>query len=299
MEAWSNWIYESLGITHTVQYDIGATLLIFLIVILLRKLFLRLMMRHNSDIKTRYNWIKSSSYISYIIILFFITPIWIKELHSFGTFFGLLSAGLAVALKDPISNFFAWIYIILKKPFEMGDRIQIGKSEGDILDISFFEFTLLEIKNWVEADQSTGRIVHVPNGLLFTQPVINYNQAMDYIWHEIPVMVTFESNWRKAKQILLDIERNKLKPLIKNAEPEFDKAKREYFVHYNNINPTVYTGIKSNGVLLTLRYLCPPKKRRDFEQTAFEEILNEFEKHPDIRFAYPTTRFYSVNEDVK
>lgn len=63
------------------------------------------------------------------------------------------------------------MYILLRKPFEMGDRIQIGISEGDILDINFFEFTMLEIKNWVEADQSTGRIIHIPNGFVFTQAI--------------------------------------------------------------------------------------------------------------------------------
>ena len=76
----------------------------------------------------------------------------------------------------------------------MGDRIQIKSVEGDILDIGFFEFTLLEIKNWVEADQSTGRIIHIPNGLVFNNPVMNYNQAMDFIWHEVPFRITFESN---------------------------------------------------------------------------------------------------------
>ena len=100
------------------------------------------------------------------------------------------------------------MYIIFRKPFEMGDRIQIGNSEGDILDISFFEFTMMEIKNWVKADQSTGRIIHIPNGLLFTRPIINYNQAMNYIWNEIPIMVTFESNWEKAKRISLRNLRN-------------------------------------------------------------------------------------------
>ncbi|HHM21669.1 MAG TPA: mechanosensitive ion channel family protein, partial [Bacteroidetes bacterium] len=236
------------------------------------------------------NWSKTVSYFSYFLTLLIVVPIWVKELYSFGTFLGLLSAGLAVALKDPIANFFAWIYIILKKPFEMGDRIQIGSSEGDILNISFFEFTLLEIKNWVAADQSTGRIVHVPNGLLFTQPVINYNQGMDYIWNEIPIIVTFESDWNKAKEILLEIEEEKLKPMLKNIKSEYNKAHRKYFVHYSKLTPTVYTSIKENGVLLTLRYLCHPKKRRDSEQTATEEILNRFGRHKDIQFAYPTTR---------
>lgn len=279
------------------QYKVFSTLLAVLLVFLTRKLLQRFLLRSVSDVKIRYNWAKGFSYFGYFLLFLIIAPIWITELHSFGAFLGLLTAGLAVALKDPISNFFAWVYILIKKPFEMGDRIQIGTSEGDVLDISFFEFTLLEIKNWVEADQSTGRIIHMPNGLLFTQPVFNYNQAMDYIWNEVPLMISFESNWQKAKEILLEIEEKNLSPMIQNVERNFGEAQKKYYVYNTDLNPTVYTRIKPNGVQLTLRYLCPPKKRREFEQVAMEEILLRFVREPDIEFAYPTTRFYSRKEE--
>ena len=204
---------------HSVQYKMVATIVTGVVLYLLYRLTVHFLLRQVEDIKTRYNWSKNLSYFGYILFLVIVLPVWFSELHSLGTFLGLLSAGLAIALKDPVSNLFAWVYIVVKKPFEMGDRIQINDIEGDILDIGFFKFTLLEIKNWVKADQSTGRIVHVPNGLLFTQPTMNYNQAMDFIWNEMPVMITFESNWEKAKQILMDIETNILQPLIKDAEP--------------------------------------------------------------------------------
>ncbi|MEZ4930834.1 MAG: mechanosensitive ion channel family protein [Saprospiraceae bacterium] len=299
MEKWTQWIYDYLGMSHSFQYKVVATVVVWLLLYILRRLLTHFLLRNVEDVKTSYNWHKTLKYTSNFIFVIIISPIWFVELQSMGTFLGLMTAGLAIALKEPISNFFAWIYIVFKKPFEMGDRVQIGNWEGDILNISFFEFTLLEIKNWVKADQSTGRIIHVPNGLLFTQPVMNYNQAMNYIWNEIPVMVTFESNWQKAKQILLDVEESKLKSLINEAEENLDKAKRKYYVHYNNLTPTVYTTIKENGVMLTLRYLCHPKMRRSSEQLAIEEILLQFVKCPDIHFAYPTTRFYDATKEKK
>lgn len=299
MNRWSEWVYDYLGMSHSIQYKIGATFILIVILFVIRRLIIGLLLSNVKDVKIRYNWEKGLSYGAYILFFLLIVPIWFSELHSLGTFLGLLTAGLAVALKDPISNLFAWMYILLKKPFEMGDRVQLGNSEGDILDISFFEFTMLEIKNWVGADQSTGRIVHIPNGLLFTQPIVNYSQAMNYIWNEIPVMVTFESNWQKAKRILLKIEDQKLKKMVDEVNMELGKALKNYHVYYTKLTPTVYTSLKPNGVLLTLRYMCNPKKRRDSEQIAVEEILSQFARHKDIHFAYPTTRFYDATKEQK
>jgi len=119
---------------------------------------------------------------------------------------------------------------------------------------------------------------------------------MNYIWNEIPLMITFESNWQKAKDILLKIEAEKLKALSTEIKPEIEKANRKYYVEYNKLDPTVYTRVKENGVMLTLRYLCPPKQRRNYEQIVVEETLRQFAKHADIQFAYPTTRFFKGEE---
>ena len=125
---------------------------------------------------------------------------------------------------------------------------------------------------------------------------MNYNPAMDFIWNETLILITFESDWKKAKKVLFSIEENILMPLMQGIEPQFRQAKNKYFISYQHLNPTVYTQIKDSGILLTLRYLCPPQKRRDFEQAVIEEILSQFAKHNDIHFAYPTTRFYKANE---
>ena len=298
-QEWSQWISDTLRINTSLQYRIAATIILIVSLYLVRRVILSLLQTKIHDVKTRYSWEKSSLYFSYILFFLIIVPVWFRELHFFGTFFGLMAAGIAIVLKEPILNFFGWVYIIVKKPIDMGDRIQIQQVEGDILDIGFFEFTLLEIKNWVDADQSTGRIIHIPNGLIFTTPVMNYNQAMNFIWHEIPITITFESNWEKAKDILLQIEGEKLQALSAEIRPEIEKASRKYYIEYKKLDPTVYTKIKQNGIMLTLRYLCPPKQRRNYEQIVMEETLRQFSKHTDIQFAYPTTRFFKAEEYEK
>lgn len=212
------------------------------------------------------------------------------------TYLGLLSAGLAVALKDPITNIAGWVFIIWRRPFEVGDRIQIGDHAGDVIDQRIFQLTLLEIRNWVDADQSTGRIIHIPNGKIFTQEQANYTKAFSYIWDEIPVMVTFESNWRKAKEALQEIA-DAQDDLQEAARERIREASQKYLIYYNKLTPRVYTSVRDSGVLLTIRYLCEPRGRRARQESMWEAILDRFNAAPDIDLSYPTQRFYRLGEE--
>ena len=192
-----------------------------------------------------------------------------------------------------------WFFIVVRKPFVVGDRVQIGEHAGDVIDIRLFQFTMLEIGNWVEADQSTGRIIHMPNGKVFLESQANYSSGFEYIWHEIPVLVTFESNWQKTKSILNEIVTKHAEHLSSTAGKEIFEASKNYMIYYKNLNPIVYTKVKDSGVQFTMRYLCNPRKRRGTENDIWEEVLTQFEKHNDIELAYPTTRFYKLGEEIQ
>ena len=212
------------------------------------------------------------------------------------TYLGLVSAGLAIALKDPITNIIAWVFILWRKPFEVGDRIEIGQYAGDVVDQRIFQFSMMEIGNWVAADQSTGRVLHIPNGMIFTSGVANYTHGPDYIWNEIPVLVTFESDWETAKGILQEIADTHDVSQDPEAVREFEAATRKFLLKYNKLTPIVYTNVVDSGVLLTIRYLCKPRQRRGSTQAIWEEILRAFARQPEIDLAYPTTRFYSLEK---
>jgi small-conductance mechanosensitive channel len=150
----------------------------------------------------------------------------------------------------------------------------------------------VEIGNWVDADQSTGRVIHLPNSLILTDSIANYTRGFEFIWNEIPVMVTFESNWQKAKTLLVDIAEKHAAHFTKDAEKRIKEASKRYMIFFTALTPTVYTSVKDSGVLLTIRYLISPRKRRGSEQAIWEEILSAFAACTDIDFAYPTQRFY-------
>src|SRR5438034_959524 len=197
-------------------------------------------------------WRKTLTYLVYVAGIVIVGPMWFAWVESFTTIVGFLSAGLAIALKDPVSNLAGWAFILWRRPFEVGDRVQIGPHAGDVIDLGLFQFTINEIGAWVQADQSSGRIIHVPNGKIFTDPVANYNKGFKYIWNEVPVLVTFETDWRKAKHILTTIAVKHAEHLTAQAEQELLAASQQYLINYRKLTPIVYTKVVDSGVQLTL-----------------------------------------------
>ncbi|HUX08970.1 MAG TPA: mechanosensitive ion channel family protein [Acidobacteriota bacterium] len=288
-----NWIRTILGSGQDWQWKLFLSVVVVLIILLLRKLVLIIAFRRFDDIKVRYYWRKVSLYITFMLILLAAVRIWFVGFEDWPTYLGLLSAGLAIALATPITNMAGWAFIIWRRPFSVGDRIEVGQIKGDVIDQRVFMFTVMEVGNWVDADQSTGRVVHIPNGKIFTEPLANYSKGFQYIWDEVAVLITFESDWRKAKEILTEIAFRNAEHLTKNAEQGVQKAAEKFMIFYKNLTPTVYTSVRDCGVLLTLRYLCQPRRRRSTQQSIWEDILEAFAQHDNIDFAYPTQRFYN------
>jgi len=267
---------------------------------LVRHFVLGLVYRQVRDPWGRYRWRKGLTYVLVTVGVVTVGGVWFSGgVGELLRFVGILSAGLAIALKEPLSNIAAWGFIIWRRPFEVGDRVQIGPHAGDVIDLGLFQFTLNEIGAWVDADQSSGRIIHIPNGKVFTDPVANYNKGFRYIWNEVPVVVTFESDWKKAKQILGKIAIKHAEHLTAQAEQDLLAASQQYLINYRKLTPIVYTKVVNDGVQLTIRYLIEPRKRRGTEHAIWEEILTEFAAAPDIDLAYHTTRGFKYTEEGK
>ena len=238
----------------SIQVKFIATFIAILIFIILRRIVLRIVFKKTNDALVRYRWQKTSSYIIYAAGLVIIGQIWFKGIQSIATYLGLLSAGIAIALKDPLTNITGWFFIISRTPFAVGDRVQIGVHAGDVIDINFFKFTLMEIGHWGEGEQSSGRIIHIPNGKLFTETLANYGKGFKYIWNEVPVLITFESDWKGAKKILHDISIKHGEHVTKAAARKFKETSKLFMMYKPDFNPQVYTKVEDSGILLTIRY---------------------------------------------
>lgn len=286
------WINNLTGLSPDNINKLISSLVIIFILWLIRTITIRIVWKKIDNPQTRYRWQKNTIYTAVFLGILLIIREWFEGIQSLATYFGLLSAGLAIALKDIIASMVGWLFIMWRSIFVVGDRIQIGDYKGDIVDIRLFKFTMLEIGNWVDADQSTGRLLDIPNNMIFTDILANYSKGFQFIWNEIPVLVTFESDWKKAKSILLEIAYKHAEHFSKSAGEKIRQANKKFLISYSNLTPTVYTAIKNSGVMLTIRYLVDPRKRRNSEQEIMEEILSEFSKHNNIDFAYPTQRYY-------
>ena len=273
------------------------SILIVAILLFLRKVLVSLITKNTKDPKTVYYSKRIIGYAYAFLVIILIGSVWIKGLGPVGTYLGIASAGLAIALHETIANIAGWFFILWRKPFVIGDRIQIGDTKGDVIDLRLFQFSLVEIGNWVEAEQSTGRIIHVPNSHVLKERTANYHGAFNYIWNEIHILVTFESNWRKAREILEKITKEKIESSAKQAEQQLRLAAERYMIHFSKLTPAVYMSARDSGVLFSIRYMVNPRRKRGSEQDLWEEILSEFGKHPDIELAYPTTRFYTYTQE--
>jgi small-conductance mechanosensitive channel len=294
-----NLIQRWTGLSSEAQGKLLGSLIAVAAIYVLRMLLLELVFRRSEDSRHRYQWQKTSSYFAFGLALFILGPIWFDGFGSLSTFFGLLAAGIAVALKDPLTNLAGWAFLMWRRPFSVGDRIQIGEYLGDVIDVRVFQFTLMEVGNWVDADQSTGRVIHIPNAKVFSEAQANASRGFHYIWHEIPVLITFESNWRKAKDALQQIANTHTPHLSKEAEARVKEASKQFLIFYDKLTPTIYTSVRDSGVLLTIRYLSGPRGRRESEQILWEAILDAFAGHSDIDLAYPTQRFYDNAQEGK
>ena len=293
MDTLANWISQITKLSPGVQENLYTSVIIILILWLTRTLVMSIVWRRVEDVRLRYRWRKTSKSVAAVIGLVLVGRVWFEGIQSLTTFLALVGVGLTIALKDVVTAIAGWFFIVWRRPFHVGDRIQIGQHAGDVIDIRIFKFILMEIGNWVDADQSTGRVLHIPNGMVLTDVVSNYSRGFQYIWDELPVLVTFESNWRKAKTILQEIATKHAQHSSEAARKRIQEASRRFMISYSVLTPTVYTSVANSGVLLTIRYLCEPRTRRGTAETIWEDVLQQFAAHNDINFAYPTRRFYN------
>lgn len=271
--------------------QIVATLVVAIVVVAVRWLLIRLATRQMVDAVLLYRVRKSATYGATFCFVIAVARIWSGAFSDIGTFLGLLSAGIAVALADFFLNLAGWVYIVTRHPFRIGDRIEIGSNAGDVVDIRVLRFTLMEIGNWVGGDQPTGRLVHVPNGGLFRESMANYTETFNHIWHEIPITITFESDRHLAERLILDVLTAQHTPEeAEHTRADFTAATSHYVLQANDVDPSVWVDVVDFGVELTARIVIHPRRRRATHDQIWRDVLDAFAAEPTVELAYPTIR---------
>jgi small-conductance mechanosensitive channel len=205
----------------------------------------------------------------------FTIAIWLENFGDLSVTFGLLAAGLAFALQEVIGSIAGWTTILSGRPFIIGDRIETGGIRGDVVDINLLRTSLMEIGNWMGGDQNTGRIVTVSNAFIFKEPLYNYSQHLHYVWDEIMVPVTYESDWQRAIQIMVAaVQQHALyAELLPAAQEQRRRARRKFAIKITSLDPRVFVRMTDNWIELGLVYPVDTDSRRAFRSDITQRIL--------------------------
>ena len=266
---------------------------------LLVKAAQRALVRRSVDVGARHKIRMTTSWTGIALFLIAALFIWIGQIENLGVFLGIAGAGVALSLQETLVCIAGWLVLVVRRPFDIGDRIEIDGRVGDVIGISVFQTSMLEIGNWIGADQSTGRMLIIPNSMIIRHAIYNYTKGFPFVWDEFSVIVTFESDWQEAERLMLSNAEVEAEKIAGEVKRQIKKMQERYAIHYGKLSPIVYTSIADSGVRLTLRYLTPARRRRTVNHRISRNVLEAFIEHPRIDFAYMTARIFRNSEEGK
>ncbi len=270
---------------NPIVYKLLLSFLILLIYLNLVRISNKLLFKTIKDNSLYYTTRKRLYYLHLVILTVIFIFLWSESRLDLTIYVGFISAGIAITLREIFTNIAALLIILIQKPFEVGDRIIINDRAGDVIDQKIFHFVVMEVTAKAEGGQSTGRIVHIPNNYIFLHAVSNANKGFEYIWNEIEVRLTFDSEWEEAKTKLETIVNKHTQHITAEAKDNLHEASKKYMLHYQNLTPIVYVTVKDGFIKLTMRYLTEPRKARITEDIIWREILQYAKENKAIKLA--------------
>lgn len=275
--------------------------MIVVVLFLISFLFKRVIKRYIVDNERFYMANKILTFINVTLIILILLFSYIDNVGYFATVLGFASAGLAIAMRDWFMSLLGWLVIVVGGSIHVGDRVRFMKDGmeyvGDVLDISMQRITIMEdvTLTTVEVNRRAGRIVFVPNNYIFTSMIANYSHgSLKTVWDGIDIVITFDSNHKKAAHLVKEICRKYSKGYTDITRKQINKLRDKYSLKNSNVEPRVFTFIESNGVKVSAWYLTNAYATLTLRSTISADIVDAFNAEHDITIAYPTQTFYTA-----
>ena len=263
-----------------------AVLVTFLVLSLILSLLKKKLLIKAKTKKQKSNILLFINMVKYVFILIFLIVLAFSYSGSWaelGLVAGLLTAAAGLALSKPLSGIVAWLVMVTKRPFEIGDRIMIGDVKGDVKDITLTHILLDEVGGTIDGEERSGRTVIVPNSTLFEEKIINYTAHDDFILDEINTLVTYESNLREAESIIKDAVVGVMGPVWKKLPKDLVKE------------PKIRLSFEESGVNIGVRYYTPAINRNKLSTEIIREIFDKITESKSVEIAYPHTEIVLKN----
>jgi small-conductance mechanosensitive channel len=273
-----NALWQSLTSGHA----FASTAMVVGVLLLVRLIVLRIAYRNIQDKFLRLRYRRTVSYIISFIAIFLLLPIWLPSIRSIATFLGIFGAGFLIVTRDLWVCVVGWAYIMIRRPFVIGDRIQIGNIAGDVVDIRLMETSVMEVSQ-AEGGQSTGRVVFFPNAKIFTESFATTGANVGHIFQELQVHLSHRADWKTAANLLEKIARHRYEEALAAKEQLQTNSEVDMISSYRE--PRVLTQMSGSHIVLKLQYMAPTGQGVNMNDHIWRDFLSAAKKNPRIRFA--------------
>lgn len=239
----------------------------------------------------RFNLKRIQKLVTVLLLALIIISVLFVNWYAAVVSLGLISLILGFALQTPITSFIGWIYIMVRAPYRVGDRVKVGDATGDVIDVSYLDTTLWEFGgDYLSTDHPTGRIIKIPNSEILSSAVYNYTSPLfPYVWNEIKFHVAYQSDLEFVAQTMQEV-----------AEEEVGEGMMERVRVYRDIlartpvdqlqvreHPSVIFRVSENTWLEAIvRYLVHPKSAGRVKTRLIKSLLAKLNAAPD-RVMFP------------
>lgn len=263
---------------NPILYSILKYLVIVTIILIFIQLIKKFFKRHIDNNTIRYKSQKSFEIIAYFFLAIITVFYFTGNIKDFTLIIGFFSAGIAFTLQELILSIAGSLFIFIVKVYSPGDRIEINGIKGDVIDIDSIYTTMMEIGQWIESDNYSGRIVKLSNAFVFKGPVYNYSKDFPFIWDQFNLPIRYGSDMELAKSIVVKIASETLSEFTKASKSQWDAVVAKYYIENAEVNPTLAITLTDNWVNFNLRYIVDYKKRRSTKHILNEKIGEAFNK---------------------
>lgn len=294
----------ALGVVHQIisvrfprvydQYPLILKLIGVVAVVALCLMILRLVevyvIGRVSDAVYKYNLNRVLRLVVWLLIAFFILTILFQNWYTAVVSFGLISLVLGFALQTPITSFIGWVYILMREPYRVGDRIRIGTASGDVIDVGYLDTTLWEFGgDYLSTEHPSGRVIKFPNANVLSTPVYNYTWPLfPYVWNEIKFHVAYDCDLEYVATTMQKVAQQEVGETMMQRVRVFRELLGQTPVNHLEVQErpvVIFRAAENSWLEVIVRYLVPPKEAGRVKNRLMKKLLTALNAEPDrVRF---------------
>ncbi|MGI9113649.1 MAG: mechanosensitive ion channel family protein [Chthoniobacterales bacterium] len=239
-----------------------------------------------SDASTRYTLKRIQRLVVAILVAIIAISVFFVNWYTALISVGVLSVIIGLSVQTPMTSFIGWIYILVRRPYRVGDRIQIGDATGDVIDVSYIDTTLWEFGGkYLSTDHPSGRIIKFPNSKVLSATVYNYSWPLfPYIWNEIKFSIAYGSDLEFVAHTMQKVTEEEIGEEMMKRVEVFRQLLAKTPVDELEVReqPRVIFRPSDNTWLEAIvRYLVPPREGGTIKTRLIPKLLKALNAAPD------------------